>query len=379
MIDVRSTVLGGQPAVAPQGGTGSPVYDPGSSSSSSSASSNAAASTTKRQKTAGQISSSAPETLSASNYDELIAKIEKRMAQLKPLSDEELEKLRRRQRTEGIISGVSDAARSIANLISTHHYAPNMYNHSEGMSAKAKARFDREKAQRDADADKYMQYALMIGRLKGEDKERAFRIWQTEQSLARQDQAFEAGRKDREDDVAFRDKSFDRQGEWHDEETERWKLQFKVSSENERARINIAAQQLAQSRKEKQMTFNLGSGYGNVTLPLDRLNAETVSMIFNTLPESALYHPKMETKKGEKEVTIVTDSEGNIVYDHDKPKLMGDPIVANGIIRGYKPPSTETMLIAIGANVENSEATREAIRQVAGLEKRNEGTMPGVE
>ena len=219
-----------------------------------------------------------------------------------------------------------------------------------------KERFDKEKAQRDADADKYLQYALTIGKMKDADKQRGLQAWQTEQTLARQDRAFDAGRQDRADDVAFRNKdydervrqwqaNFDRQGEWHEEEGQRWERQFKesvrqfnVSAANERARINMESQRLAHSLKEGQMTFNLGSGNGNVTLTLDKLNAQTVSRIYHTLSPEV------------------------------RDKVQGDPIVRNGFVVGYKPPTTEAMLIAIGANVESSPATQNAIKQVAGLE-----------
>jgi hypothetical protein len=86
------------------------------------------------------------------------------------------------------------------------------------------------------------------------------------------------------------------------------------------------------------MTFNLGSGNGNVTLTNDKLNAQTVSRIYQTLDPAI------------------------------RAKVQGDPIVQNGLVVGYKPPTTEAMLIAIGANVENSPATQNAIKQVAGLE-----------
>ena len=244
----------------------------------------------------------------------------------------------------------------MSNLWFTSQYAPNMYNAKEGMSAKAKERFDKEKAQREADADKYLQYALTIGKMKDADKERGLQAWKTEQTLARQDRAYDAGRKDREDDLAFRNKDydervrqwqagFDRQGEWHKEEGARWEQQFKesvrqfnVSAANERARINMESQRLAHAMKEGQMTFNLGSGNGNVTLTLDKLNAQTVSRIYSTLPEGV------------------------------RSQVQGDPIVQNGYVVGYKPPTTEAMLIAIGANVETSPATQNAIKQVAGLE-----------
>ena len=308
------------------------------------------------------------------------------MAEFKPLSEEELKKLRRKQKIEGIISGVSDAAQSVANLIFTHHYAPNMYNPKEGMSAKAKERFDKEKAQREADADKYLQYALTIGKMKDADKQRGLQAWQTEQTLARQDRAYDDGRKDRADDVAFRDKdyderirqwqaNFDRQGEWHEDEVKRWekqfeesKRQFNVTTALERQRINIAAQQAAQAMKQGQMTFNLGSGNGNVTLTMDKLNAQTVSRIYSTLPPEVLYNTKKE-KDADGNWVEVKGADGKPQLDYSSPKVHGDPIVQNGFVVGYKPPTTEAMLIAIGANVENSPATQNAIRQVAGLEK----------
>lgn len=379
IIDTRTTVVGTQPATAAPAGSGSstpptqpapaPITPAGSSS------------TTVKTTSTVPISTTIPEQYTASSYAELIPQLEKRMAEYKPLSEDELKKLRRRQKAEGIISGISDAAQSVANLIFTHHYAPNMYNPKEGMSAKAKERFEKEKAQREADADKYLQYALTIGKMKDADKERGLQAWKTEQTLARQDRAYDAGRKDREDDVAFRNKdydervrqwqaNFDRQGEWHEEEGQRWERQFKesvrqfnVSAANERARINMESQRLAHAMKEGQMTFNLGSGHGNVTLSLDRLNAQTVSRIYSTLPEAALYNPKKDVYGN-----AVMDSEGNIQYDRNNPKLKGEPIVRNGFVVGYKEPTTEAMLIAIGANVESSPATQSAIKQVAGLE-----------
>lgn len=350
IIAPRTTVVGNEQPSAPAGsapaGGGTPPPAGGSSSSV----------TSTKVTTSTPISTTIPAEYSASSYEELIPQLEKRIAEFKPLSEEELKKLRRKQKIEGIISGVSDAAQSVANLIFTHHYAPNMYNPKEGMSAKAKERFDKEKAQRDADADKYLQYALTIGKMKDADKQRGLQAWQTEQTLARQDRAFDAGRQDRADDVAFRNKdydervrqwqaNFDRQGEWHEEEGQRWERQFKesvrqfnVSAANERARINMESQRLAHSLKEGQMTFNLGSGNGNVTLTLDKLNAQTVSRIYHTLPANV------------------------------RSQVQGDPIVQNGFVVGYKPPTTEAMLIAIGANVESSPATQNAIKQVAGLE-----------
>lgn len=358
ITDARATVVGDQPpAAAPADSGGStPPTQPAATPAPITPAGSSSSSTTVKTTSTVPIATSIPEQYTASSYAELIPQLEKRMAEYKPLSEEELKKLRRRQKIEGIISGISDAAQAVSNLWFTSQYAPNMYNPKEGMSAKAKERFDKEKAQREADADKYLQYALTIGKMKDADKERGLQAWKTEQTLARQDRAYDAGRQDRADDVAFRNKdydervrqwqaNFDRQGEWHEEEAQRWERQFKesirqfnVTSSLERQRINISAQQLAHSMKQGQMTFNLGSGNGNVTLTIDKLNAQTVSRIFSTLPQSV------------------------------RAQVQGDPIVQNGFVVGYKPPTTEAMLIAIGANVEGSPATQNAIKQVAGLE-----------
>lgn len=374
ILDARTTVVGDQPpAAAPAGSGGStPPTQPAATPAPITPAGSSSSSTTVKTTSTVPIATSIPEQYTASSYAELIPQLEKRMAEYKPLSEEELKKLRRRQKIEGIISGISDAAQAVSNLWFTSQYAPNMYNPKEGMSAKAKERFDKEKAQREADADKYLQYALTIGKMKDADKERGLQAWKTEQTLARQDRAYDAGRQDRADDVAFRNKdydervrqwqaNFDRQGEWHEEEGKRWERQFKesvrqfnVSAANERARIGLEAHRLAQSVKQNQMTFNLGSGNGNVTLSLDRLNAQTVSRIFHTLPAN-----------------VRSQVQGDPIYQ---------PVVKNGVIQygidgkpqqkvvGYKPPTTEAMLIAIGANVESSPATQNAIKQVAGLE-----------
>lgn len=368
IIDTRTTVTGNQPPIVPpqSDSSGAAAANTAGSGANSSQTTNgtptagtssSSSSSTMQGIGSGAISTTIPDEFKGSSNQELIDYLERKIKEDKPLSDADKEKIRRRQKAEGIISGISDAVMSVANLISTHNYAPNMYNPNEGMSAKAKARFDKEKADREAEDDRYFNYAITLGKLRDADKERSLQAWQIEQNLARQDQAFEAGRKDREDDVAFRDKSyddrlhqwqleFDRTGEWHKEEMDHWERQFKqsihqfnVSAANDRARINLEAQRLAHSLKEGQMTFNLGSGNGNVTLTLDKLNAETISHIYSTLPESV------------------------------RSQVQGEPIVQSGIVVGYKPPTTEAMLIAIGANVETSPATQNSIKQVAGLEK----------
>ena len=365
IVDVRSQVnpteeqpgggTGTPPPIVPAGsggtGTGTP---PGGGSSSSSSSSVV---TKKTTTTEPVITSTVPEEFKGSGYGELIPWLEDYLKEHKPMSKEELEKLRKKQRAEGIISGIADAAQAVSNLVFTSQYAPNMYDAKDGLSAKLKARLEKEKAERDADTDKFFNYAMTYGKLKNDEKQQGLKAWETEQTLARQDRAHDEGRQDRADDVAFRDKdfdtrvaqwqaNFDREGEWHEEQKQQWERQFKesvrqfnVSSSLEQQRIGIEAQRLAQQVQQNQMTFNLGNGNGNVTLSLDKLNAQTVSRIYSTLPANV------------------------------RSQVQGDPIVQNGFVVGYKAPTTEAMLIAIGANVQNSPDTQAAIREVASGKK----------
>lgn len=126
-----------------------------------------------------------PDTFKGSNYDDVIKYLEKKMAEHKPLSEEELKKIRKRQKAEGIISGISDAVRSVANLIATHNYAPDM-TVGANMSARAKERFDKEKAEREANDEAFFNYAMNIARLKDADRNQGLQIWQLEHGLERE-------------------------------------------------------------------------------------------------------------------------------------------------------------------------------------------------
>jgi len=181
-IDTRTTVGGETPgAIVPGSGATTPPASNPPAIKPEGTSTSTKVTTTTRATT--PVSTEVPAQYKVSSYAELIPELEKRIAEFKPLTDDELKKLRRRQKAEGIISGISDAVQSVANLMFTRQYAPNMYNPKEGMSAKAKERFEKDKAQREADADKFFNYAMQIGRLKDAENEKGLNIWETEQNI----------------------------------------------------------------------------------------------------------------------------------------------------------------------------------------------------
>lgn len=107
------------------------------------------------------------------SYDDVINYLQDRMAAIHIPTKEELEKERRRQRTERIISSASDAGRALANLFATSEYAPNAYE-GNVMTERMQQRFDRLKAEREADADRYYNYAMTLGRIKDARDQQAY-------------------------------------------------------------------------------------------------------------------------------------------------------------------------------------------------------------
>lgn len=127
-----------------------------------------------------------PDEFKGSSYDDVIEYLEGKLEENRPLTEEELRKLRKRQKAEGIVSGISDAVRSIANLIATHNYAPDMTTPNANMSSRAQARFDKDKAERQAQDDAYFNYAMNIARLRDADRNQGLQIWQLEHGLERE-------------------------------------------------------------------------------------------------------------------------------------------------------------------------------------------------
>ncbi len=73
----------------------------------------------------------------------------------KPETAEERAKREKREKSEAILSAVGDGISALSNLFFTTHYAPNAYDASKGMSAKAKERWDRLRMERETNRRAY--------------------------------------------------------------------------------------------------------------------------------------------------------------------------------------------------------------------------------
>lgn len=75
----------------------------------------------------------------------------------KPPTKEELDAERRRQQRRMRIAAVSDGIAALSNLFFTSQYAPNMYDPTQGMTARTQARFEQLRREREANQRDYMQ------------------------------------------------------------------------------------------------------------------------------------------------------------------------------------------------------------------------------
>ena len=90
--------------------------------------------------------------------------------------------------------------------------------------------------------------------------------------------------------------------------------------------------------KNETVTFALGTGKGTISVPTNALNAANVSFVFSKLPAN-----------------VRAQCQGEAIYDSKKRKVVG-----------HKAPTTEAMLVCIGANIESSVEAQNALREIGG-------------
>jgi hypothetical protein len=107
----------------------------------------------------------------------------------RPETAEQRKKRERMEKSKKIIAAVSDGISALSNLFFTSQYAPNMYNHDKGSMMKpVNDRIENLKAEREKNADKYLQFSLKLGDLQNERAKtlRELEAQQERQKLARE-------------------------------------------------------------------------------------------------------------------------------------------------------------------------------------------------
>jgi hypothetical protein len=118
-------------------------------------------------------------------YDRQIAALNEAASRLKPETEEERKKRERSERSKRIVAAVSDGLQALSNLLFTTRGAPNMYDHREASQlTPLQEKLEKLKAERQANADKYLQYSLKVGDLQN-DRAKTLRELEEQQERMR--------------------------------------------------------------------------------------------------------------------------------------------------------------------------------------------------
>lgn len=93
-----------------------------------------------------------------------------------PPTQEELANERKKERREKVFSAISDGISALSNLYFTTKYAPNMYRHENSQSAKTENKWEKLRANRDAQQNAYIRNLMAANQADDErkDKDRAW-------------------------------------------------------------------------------------------------------------------------------------------------------------------------------------------------------------
>jgi len=247
------------------------------------------------------------------------------MSPYKPPTEEELAHERKRRKSQAIFSAIGDGISALSNLYFTTQGAPSTFDGKTTLSSTAQKRWDKIDAERKADREKYVS-AYMHAKQADDAAERDNRNWKRQiERDALADKRYEA----EQARIAARQKV----------EDERYEARVKQQAA---ARLKNESARLAREMAKDKVSFALGEGLGSISIPRDALNNANISYVFSKLPESVRSQIKGAPIKG-KDITGQKD-----------------------VIIGYQEPTSEAMLIAIGANIEGNIDAQNALRELAG-------------
>lgn len=134
---------------------------------------------------------------------------------------EELEAERKRERRKAIFNAIGDGVSSLANLYFTTKGAPNSYNPADNMTRKQLERYERLKAERKADEDKWLNAQMRLAQLRDTAN---WRKQQTEYQKQR----------DNVNDARYKEQQ-EQRAEQIRKQAEQWQAQFNYQQEKDAA------------------------------------------------------------------------------------------------------------------------------------------------
>lgn len=306
------------------------------------------------------VQQSVPTTDDAGKHLSYVEMFQK-MNPYKPPTEEEIAKEKKKQKREAIFAAIGDGVSALANLYFTTKGANNSYDPKTSMSAKMKERWDKLNKEREDGNKEYMSGYLRA--MQADDEAaRDNRNWKHsleregvedkrfEDNIAHRDKREGVEDKRYDDNIAHRDKRESVEDKHWDRQFKESARQFNVTSSQNAQRIAMEGKRLAHELKSGNgVSFALGAGKGTITVPNNALNGANISYVFNKLPAN-----------------IKATVQGEAIYDSKKRKVVG-----------YKQPTTDAMLIAIGANIEAAPDAQAALNEIAGKKSKTVGLNNG--
>ena len=153
-----------------------------------------------------------------------------------PPTQEELANERKKEKREKVFSAISDGISALSNLYFTTKYAPNMYRHENSQSAKTENKWEKLRANRDAQQNAYIRN-LMAARQADDERKDKDRNWMRQLGIDMYNQE-----KDAAEFQYKKDRDATKDDQWkqdHDQKDSQFDQSMehkeKVLEENERA------------------------------------------------------------------------------------------------------------------------------------------------
>ena len=311
-----------------------------------------------------------------------------KMSPYEPPTEEELEKERKKEKREKIFAAIGDGIAALSNLFFTTHGAPNAYDPKNSLSAKAQERWDKLKKERDENG-RYYTAAYMQAMKNDEEGARDDRNWRHQleregvqdqryaDDIAHrdkregiEDERYDANIKHRDAREAVEDQHWDKQFQMQERQFKESVRQFNVTSSQNQQRINMESKRLAREMQKETVSFALGTGKGTISIPTNALNASNVSYVFSKLPAYVRNKCTGEPIMGK----VPVMEERTDPKTGKKTKVPSKTKTTTGVV-GYKKPTTEAMLVCIGANIEGSVDAQNALREIGGGKTQKQKTI----
>lgn len=191
-------------------------------------------------------------------FDEQIRLMRDAAARVAPEDEATRLKRERRERSRRIIGAVSDGLGALSNLWFTSRYSPNIYNERVSMSDGLQRHYDRMRAEREKNNDRYLQYSLKLGDLYNQRAKslRELAAAQQAAALARQEEA----RKQQEHDWRREDRPNERREKAG--KADKAENEAKISGAKLRYADDLAAAELA-TEKSKGRNYDAAAAAHN--------------------------------------------------------------------------------------------------------------------